>query len=589
MKCLPKFILVFILLLSIGLFAQTSAGDVDEDGEITILDALLVARHHLSLPTPEFTAPVEAGDVNLDDEIQAVDAIMIAQFFAGLIDSLPLPTITMPETGGIHLEAEFYDRVSDNDAVNNGERIYDSGLDVEDCWEGGFNTCWVSGGEWLEWDLILTEPSDECNVWIRVAHDNEFPLPCRVIINSELVGDTVNVENTDPFGVPHPPGNWQTWISEYVGSYNLRQGVNTVKLEYTDPSGGANLDYIYLTKEENGPPARTIQAPGGYVKPVDKYGNLQVIGTNLCNSDGDPIQLKGVTTETIRWNYYGKGHTIQRLAYNLGIELFRITLFVTPNDHGYLAPDLTALMHSHLVSYIDDAIEAGIYVIIDWNIVKEGDPDLYTEEAIEFFDEMSEKYGDLPNVIYEICDEPKVSWENVKSYAEEVIPVIRANDPDNIIIVGTPSQSKEPHIASRDPITGQTNVMYGLHFAAYDDDQELRDTADIALGNDLPIFVSEWTAHDAAGNSKANDPEDPKDIGLYDLEEAELWHSWMADNNLSWVYGEFTNKSTRGKRMLVLRTGLSGHPDVENKTIVPWDPVIDFTVTGEWALDKIQN
>ena len=41
-------------------------------------------------------------------------------------------------------------------------------------------------------------------------------------------------------------------------------------------------------------------------------------------------------------------------------------------------------------------------------------------------------------MIYEIANEPNgVSWSTIKSYAEQVIPVIRANDPDAVVIVGT--------------------------------------------------------------------------------------------------------------------------------------------------------
>ena len=115
---------------------------------------------------------------------------------------------------------------------------------------------------------------------------------------------------------------------------------------------------------------------------------------------------------------------------------------------------------------VEYASKEGMYVIIDWHVLGEGDPNIHKEDAIDFFDEMSEKYADYGNVIYEICNEPNggVSWKDVKKYAEEVIPVIRANDPYGIILVGTPQWSQLIGDAAADPIEGYDNIMYTLHF-----------------------------------------------------------------------------------------------------------------------------
>ncbi len=54
----------------------------------------------------------------------------------------------------------------------------------------------------------------------------------------------------------------------------------------------------------------------------------------------------------------------------------------------------------------------------------------HIDDAVDFFGEMSERYKDSNAVLYEICNEPNgnVTWnDNVKPYAETVIPVIRAN------------------------------------------------------------------------------------------------------------------------------------------------------------------
>ncbi|MBN2439819.1 MAG: glycoside hydrolase family 9 protein [Spirochaetales bacterium] len=61
----------------------SAAGDVNEDGSIDIIDALLVARDYVGLH-PENYNP-EAADTNCDGNIDIVDALLIAQYYVGLL------------------------------------------------------------------------------------------------------------------------------------------------------------------------------------------------------------------------------------------------------------------------------------------------------------------------------------------------------------------------------------------------------------------------------------------------------------------------------------------------------------------------
>ena len=132
---------------------------------------------------------------------------------------------------------------------------------------------------------------------------------------------------------------------------------------------------------------------------------------------------------------------------------------------------------------VDAAIENGVYVIIDWH-----SHNLRQEEAKEFFTQMATRYKGVPNVIYEVFNEPvEDSWEQVKAYSVEVIKTIRAIEPDAVILVGCPHWDQDIHLAADDPITGYSNIMYTLHFYANTHGQWLRDRADYALGKGLPI------------------------------------------------------------------------------------------------------
>lgn len=76
----------------------------------------------------------------------------------------------------------------------------------------------------------------------------------------------------------------------------------------------------------------------------------------------------------------------------------------------------------------------------------------------------------------------------VKAYSETIIRTIRAIDPDNIILVGSPHWDQDIHLPAADPITGQSNLMYTLHFYAATHKQWLRDRSNEAIAKGLPVF-----------------------------------------------------------------------------------------------------
>ena len=60
-------------------------GDVNSDGSVNIIDALLIAQYYVGLPV---SINISRGDVNCDSAGNIIDALLIAQFYVGLIQDL---------------------------------------------------------------------------------------------------------------------------------------------------------------------------------------------------------------------------------------------------------------------------------------------------------------------------------------------------------------------------------------------------------------------------------------------------------------------------------------------------------------------
>ena len=79
-------IVLVLLLCCISHLSAEPGGDVNSDGGIDIVDALLIAQYYVGLYPENFDQ--EAADVKGDGTIDIIDALLIAQYYVGLITSL---------------------------------------------------------------------------------------------------------------------------------------------------------------------------------------------------------------------------------------------------------------------------------------------------------------------------------------------------------------------------------------------------------------------------------------------------------------------------------------------------------------------
>ena len=258
-------------------------------------------------------------------------------------------------------------------------------------------------------------------------------------VNISANGNTITASNVDYNGTISAGG--ETTFGFIV---KTPKAVSSVKVNGSPVSGTSQ------PKPQTTTAATTSSSPKPQTPSVQEtnraglvsvHGQLSVKGTDLVDKNGEPVQLRGVSTHGIQWfPAFANKDLFRYLRDEWNINVIRLAMYTGAGD-GY-TDGTKAGIEQTVQNAVDAAIELDMYVIVDWHILQDQSPQVRKADALRFFGYMSEKYANYPNIIYEICNEPNgyASWSgDIKPYAEEVIPVIRANDPDSVVIVGTPT------------------------------------------------------------------------------------------------------------------------------------------------------
>lgn len=305
--------------------------------------------------------------------------------------------------------------------------------------------------------------------------------------------------------------------------------------------------------------------------PVETHGELKVTGNKIVDKTDEPTQIVGPSLFWSVWggeNFYNKD-VVDWVAKDWKASVIRAAIGIEPAG-GYLTD--SAAQINNAIAVIDAAIENGMYVIVDWH---DHNANLNVLKAKEFFGTLSEKYGDIPNLIWEIWNEPEKTngtgtngldtWADIKAYAAEVIPVIRKKS-DNIILVGTPSWCQKIKEAARSPIN-EPNIAYVLHFYAKTHKEWLRNDADTALSLGVALFISEFGMTNADGGSLKNPGIDAVETGK--------WLDWAYKNKISWANWALNDKNESSAALL---------PGAD--TLGNW-PATELSESGTWIKDRI--
>ncbi len=310
----------------------------------------------------------------------------------------------------------------------------------------------------------------------------------------------------------------------------------SVEPEETKPEPETTVEEPETTEEEQNVDFDSLLSEDGIANTgvkMDYYGALSVSDGKLVDSHGKEVQLTGISTHGINWfPEFAAPETIASLRNNFGINVIRLAMY-TSDYNGYCVggSDNQKDLMDKICSAVDAATENDMYVIIDWHTLNDENPNTYKAESIQFFGEMVRKYKGNDNVIYEICNEPNgdTTWSDIKSYAKEVIPVIRNVDSDAVILVGTPEWSSDLESVQDDPLNFK-NIMYTYHFYAASHKDDARAELESALEAGLPVFISEYGLVSADGN------------GSVDTKEAKKWYDLIDEYKLSSCIWNLSNK-----------------------------------------------
>lgn len=260
-------------------------------------------------------------------------------------------------------------------------------------------------------------------------------------------------------------------------------------------------------------------------------------GTQLCDKNNQPVQLRGMSTHGIQWfDQCYTSNAMNVLAKDWKADVVRLSMYIQEMGYETNPTYFTNRMHQ----LIDMATAEGLYVIVDWHMLTPGDPLYNLDRAKTFFKEIAQRHANKTNIIYEIANEPnKVSWANIKSYSEQVIPVIRQQDSDGVVLVGTRgwsslgvSDGSNYQEIVNNPVNA-TNIMYVFHFYAATHGQSYVN----ALSNAsqvLPIFVTEFGTQNSAGES------------TNDFVRSQQYLDLMAQRKISWVNWNFSDDHRSG-------------------------------------------
>lgn len=440
-----------------------------------------------------------------------------------------------------------------------------------------FTVQWKKSSDWEEggkkcggYEIVITNNGDTVNSWtakVTVPGNTKLMSQWNGIFS--ISGNTMTVKNESYNGTIEK-GKSVSFGFNYSADAYINEGKVTVNGSTAGTSAGNNSNNNNNNTSTTKKPAATVPPAPSDPKgttPVSQHGQLSVKNGQLVDKSGKGYQLRGMSTHGLTWfPEFVNESAFKTLRDDWNTNVVRLAMYVDEWGNGQCYMGNKSGSLELLEKGVDICIKLDMYVIIDWHVLNPGDPSKYTNEAKSFFETVSKRYAKYPNVIYEICNEPNggASWSsNIKPYAEKIIPVIRKNAPNSVIIVGTPTWSQEIDKPLSDPLNYK-NVMYAFHFYAATH-AGLRSNVENCVAQGLPVFVSEFGTCDASGG------------GANDFNETQKWLSYFDKQGISYCNWSICNKD---ETCSVLRPGTSANGNWSESNL---------TENGKWIRNWLKK
>lgn len=256
------------------------------------------------------------------------------------------------------------------------------------------------------------------------------------------------------------------------------------------------------------------------IKPSENFPmKFHVEGNRIVDESGNEVILRGLTpVDPLTLNYHTETGSDKFLLWDE--EIFQkmsewnadiVRLPIGPYNWRIKGKD-------KVFEIIDQAIEwaskYGMYIYIDFHGIGFPPTEEYStqwsatsqDEIIDFWNAISKYYKDN-NVVafYELFNEPTFSgnwpptkeslgkdWLDWKTFVEEVVDTIRANDPESIIIVGGLVWAHDISFVSNEPIA-RSNIAYAVHpYPATMWYPISWEEAFVVIKNEYPVFITEF-------------------------------------------------------------------------------------------------
>ncbi|MGN0230310.1 MAG: glycoside hydrolase family 5 protein [Muribaculaceae bacterium] len=298
------------------------------------------------------------------------------------------------------------------------------------------------------------------------------------------------------------------------------------------------------------------------VSAVERHGELKVDGKYIVDCHGDKVQLRGVSFGWHNWwhRYFNEG-SVDKVANEWGATIVRCSIGLNLDDQCY--DKNRHLAYATVDSMVNAAVKHGVYVLVDFHSHKNN-----LALAKEFFEAVTKKYGNVPNVLYEIWNEPEeIPWQEIKDYANEIIPLIRRNAPKSIIIVPTPKWDQLVDLAADAPLTGYSNIVYSVHYYSATHKDWNREKVIYAINKGLPVFFAE-----TGGMLHTGD-------GVFDMDSWEEWLKIARENSISWIAWSISDK-VESCSMLVPGAPANGREWKESH-LKPWAVLVRHYLQSE--------